>query len=78
MNYDIYHSTLGAAIQEIMRVIEKNGIILADSLDYMIWGCIGYDETSRYSFPIEGKREALQIQISRLSTGKYELNMYVL
>ena len=81
MNYKVYHETFSGCINEIFQTAEENKVILEDV--NFIWGCIGYNETARYSLAIEflkskSTKKALQVQVARLESGRYELNMYIL
>jgi hypothetical protein len=82
MKYQIYHETLGSAIQEAGRFVQRKQIESKEFDDHL-WGAVGYGETGRGSFIIDsikgkGTRKGLQVQAYRLDSGRYELNIYVL
>ena len=79
--YETYHETFHSVVDEIGEYLERNDVVSAEFSDKMFTGGISYGETEKWSFEIDsikGKptRRALQVQVYRMDSGRYELNMY--
>ena len=79
--YEIYHETLSSALKEVEDWAKNNGYeIKGDYFPDVKVGGINYGETKRFSIPVikEGKKNEgkIMIQIWRMDSGRYELNMY--
>jgi hypothetical protein len=83
-SYEIYHETLSGALEEAENWVEKNGysFVEANYFPDVTIGGISYGETKRFSRAITKKGKPvysegkLMIQIYRLDSGRYELNLY--
>lgn len=79
--YEIYHETLSSALDEVRRFLSLKDYE-ADERDLFMFGVggISYGVTKRYAFDLtksgEPSKNQLQVQIYRLDSGRYELNMY--
>lgn len=79
--FEIYHDTLSSALEEVEDYAKKNGYdIIGDYFPDVKVGGINYGETKRFSLPVnkQGKKNdgKIMIQIYRMDSGRYELNMY--
>ena len=82
MKYEIYHETLGSAVQEVQRFMDKKKIECEEIINHF-WEAVGYEETVNASFEIDsikGKntQKGLHMNFYRFPSGRYELSIYVL
>ncbi len=80
-SFEIYHETLSSALDEIEKWAKANGYDLSgDYFPDPKVGGINYGETKRFSRPMykEGKKKEglILVQIYRMDSGRYELNLY--
>jgi len=82
MKFEIYHKSLSSAIHEVQVFIAKKKLTLKYSdtweQSFAYPQPVSYGQTVRYSLELAKKRAGLQVQIYRMDSGTYELNMYVL
>jgi len=80
--YKIYHDTLAQALEEVEDFFHNEGYLFTSDNYFpdVTVGGIGYGETARITRPIQlqgkSKGGVANIQIYRMDSGKYELNMY--
>ena len=80
--YKIYHDTLAQALEEVEDFFHNEGYLFTSDNYFpdVTVGGIGYGETVRISRPIQlqgkSKGGVANIQIYRMDSGRYELNMY--
>jgi uncharacterized protein (UPF0254 family) len=80
--YKIYHDTLSQTLQEAEDFFHNEGYLFTSDNYFpdVTVGGVGYGETARITRPIQlqgkSKGGVANIQIYRMDSGKYELNMY--
>lgn len=80
--YKIYHDTLAQTLQEAEDFFHNEGYLFTSDNYFpdVTVGGVGYGETARITRPIQlqgkSKEGVANIQIYRMDSGKYELNMY--
>ncbi len=83
--YQIYHSSLTGAIDEVIAHLEKQGLFMdeEDIFTYISTGDRkpGEGKTNRYMLPLFDEngtpaKKAVQFQVYGMGNGRYELNMY--
>jgi len=80
--YKIYHDTLAQALEEVEDFFHNEGYLFTSDNYFpdVTVGGIGYGETARITRPIQlqgkSKEGVANIQIYRMDSGRYELNMY--
>lgn len=80
--YKIYHETLAQTLQEAEDFFHNEGYLFTSDNYFpdITVGGIGYGETARITRPIQlqgkSKEGVANIQIYRMDSGRYELNMY--
>jgi len=79
--FEIYHNTLSEALSEVEEFLSKKGYGIDDEQLFQFGvGGIPYGQTKRKSFELnrngEPAKNLLHVQIYRMDSGKYELNMY--
>jgi hypothetical protein len=80
--YEIYHNTLASALREVEDYLHSEGYLFTSDKYFpdVTVGGIKYGETKRFTRPIKlqgkSKEGEVNIQIYRMDSGKYELNMY--
>jgi len=83
LSYNLYHETMGQAIDQIKQAMFESGSSSND-LEKEIFSTVAYGETSSFTFLVDCikgqpvKNTFLNIQLYRMQSGKYELNAYVL
>jgi hypothetical protein len=80
-DFEIYHNTLSEALSEVEEFLSKKGYEINDEQLFQFGvGGITYGQTKRNSFELnrngEPAKNLLHVQIYRMDSGKYELNMY--
>ena len=80
-NYEVYHETLAGAFETITDFLAEKGYEVSDDQLFQFGtGGISYGTTKRYSFELtregEPAKNLLHVQIYRMDSGMYELNMY--
>jgi len=79
-DYEVYHKTLASCFNEAEKYVIKRGY---DPIEFELSDPqhVSYGQTQRYNkeLTVNGKlqRKAFHIQIYRMDSGNYELNMYV-
>jgi hypothetical protein len=79
-DFEIYHKTLSSCFDEIRNYVIKRGY---DPIEFELYEPqhVAYGQTQRYNkeLTVNGKlqRKGLHIQIYRMDSGNYELNMYI-
>lgn len=78
MEYKVYHDTFSSVIQEAEKYAESNGYEIVGQGVETYTGGVSYGQTKRLYWDLikNGKTNELNIQIYRMDSGKYELNMY--
>lgn len=81
-DYETYHKTLSATLDEIRRYAESRGY---DPIEFSVFDTepVSYGATNRISVPLSvngqvKKNKHINAQIYRMDSGTYELNMYIL
>jgi hypothetical protein len=81
-DYETYHKTLAATLDEIRRYAESRGY---DPIEFSVFDTepVSYGATNRISVPLSvngqvKKNKHINAQIYRMDSGTYELNMYIL
>lgn len=80
-DFEVYHESLSEALGEVERFLAIKGYE-ANEGDLFQFGTggISYGQTKSYSFELtingEPAKNMLHVQIYRMDSGKYELNMY--
>jgi len=80
LDYEIYHKTLSSCFDETEKYVIKKGY---DPIEFELTDPqhVAYGHTERYSkeLTINGKlqRKMLHVQIYRMDSGNYELNIYI-
>lgn len=79
---DIYHETLGQALQACKDYLTKEKAVSTELEDFLHTGGIGYGQTWRGHFhlsSLKGKntRKYFHVSIYRMESGRYELTRYI-
>lgn len=80
-NYEVYHDTLAGAFETIQEFLAEKGYEVPDEELFQFGiGGISYGQTKRDGFELtrngEPAKNMLNVQIYRMDSGRYELNMY--
>lgn len=81
-NYEVYHETLSGALETLTEFLAEKGYEVSDDQLFQFGvGGVSYGDTKSYSFELtrnggEPAKNQLQVQIYRMDSGRYELNMY--
>ena len=80
-NFEVYHETLSGALETAQDFAREKGYEISDEDLFQFGiGGISYDVTKRVSFELtkngELAKNMLHVQMYRMGSGKYELNMY--
>jgi hypothetical protein len=80
-NYEVYHETLASAFEIIIEFLSEKGYEVSDDQLFQFGiGGISYGVTKREGFELtrngEPAKNMLNVQIYRMDSGRYELNMY--
>lgn len=79
-NYEVYHKTLSSALEEVKKYAIARGFDPIE-FDMMDVQHVAYGQTERFHKELtkDGRplRRSMNVQIYRMDSGNYELNMYV-
>ncbi|MDG1950824.1 MAG: hypothetical protein P8J32_08495, partial [bacterium] len=80
-NYEVYHETLASAFETIREFLAEKGYEVSDDQLFQFGiGGISYGVTKRVGLELsrngEPAKNMLNVQIYRMDSGRYELNMY--
>jgi|TARA_R110000851_G_scaffold270161_2_gene422825 hypothetical protein len=81
-DHEVYHNSLSESLSEVERFVSEKGYeVNQDELFQFGIGGVSYGQTKKYAFELtrqgEPAKNMINVQIYRMDSGKYELNMYL-